>query len=161
MDISHIPKFFWYAIGISILVVSIGFTLISWQATSVSVEISAIKIQLERFKSQTQLDGLKSKTGSVISDAARLAKKLEQEAVVLAGIQSNLQMAKGRLVADFALQEKAQIGEKWTLEWADKAFKVPFQNVERAKSIKNEADAIIRQLDTLKESIADIKIMDE
>ena len=46
MDISSIPKFFWYCCGFAILVATFGLTYIAYRSSEVSIEIANTKIQL-------------------------------------------------------------------------------------------------------------------
>lgn len=46
MDLSSIPKFFWYCCGISILTATFALTYIAWRSADVSLEIANTKIQL-------------------------------------------------------------------------------------------------------------------
>lgn len=48
MDISPIPKFFWYCVGIAILVATCTLILIAYRAQEVSIEIAHTKIQLSQ-----------------------------------------------------------------------------------------------------------------
>ena len=48
MDISSIPKVFWYSLSISLLSVTTGLTISSIFATSVSVEVANSKINLSK-----------------------------------------------------------------------------------------------------------------
>lgn len=46
MDISNIPKFFWYSVSISILIATLGLTTIAYRSANVSLEIANTKINL-------------------------------------------------------------------------------------------------------------------
>lgn len=46
MDIQHIPKTFWHALSIAVLVVSAGLTYIAYRSSTVSIELANAKINL-------------------------------------------------------------------------------------------------------------------
>lgn len=46
MDIQHIPKTFWHALSIAILIVSSGLTYIAYRSSNVSIELANAKINL-------------------------------------------------------------------------------------------------------------------
>lgn len=48
MDISNIPKVFWYSLSISLLSLTTGLTISSIRATEVSVEVANSKINLSK-----------------------------------------------------------------------------------------------------------------
>jgi len=58
MDISTIPKTFWHALSLSVLVATGGLVFIAYQSSTVSIEIANAKIQLSSAISETK--GIKS-----------------------------------------------------------------------------------------------------
>jgi len=58
MDISTIPRTFWHALSLSVLVATGGLVFIAYQSSSVSIEIANAKIQLSSAISETK--GIKS-----------------------------------------------------------------------------------------------------
>ena len=48
MDIQYIPKTFWHALSIAVLIVTIGLTYIAYRSSSVSIELADAKINLTK-----------------------------------------------------------------------------------------------------------------
>lgn len=58
MDISSIPKTFWHALSLSLLIATGGLVYIAYQSSTVSIEIANAKIQLSSAITETK--GIKS-----------------------------------------------------------------------------------------------------
>jgi hypothetical protein len=54
MDLSSIPRTFWHAASIAILVVTCGLVVIAYRSTSVSIEIAHTKIDLSHAINETE-----------------------------------------------------------------------------------------------------------
>lgn len=57
MDISQIPKTFWHAVSLSILVLTFAFVGIAWRSTSLTIEIANTKIGVSQAASQSAAAG--------------------------------------------------------------------------------------------------------
>jgi hypothetical protein len=69
MQLQHVPRIFWWSISVSIFVVAIGFTVIAWRSSTISVEIANAKINLH----QTIVDNRE-----ILQQLKELAKDLEK-----------------------------------------------------------------------------------
>lgn len=54
MDISQIPRTFWHAISLAILLLTIGFLVIAYKSTSISIQIANTKIALSQAAAQVK-----------------------------------------------------------------------------------------------------------
>ena len=80
MEVSSIPKVFWYSLSISLLSVTTGLTISSIRATEVSVEVANSKINLSKNINSVQRinQDLKMKVGE-LEEIDRAYKELQQK----------------------------------------------------------------------------------
>jgi hypothetical protein len=55
MDISNIPKTFWYSVSFCIIFLTISFVVIAWKSTSLTIEIANTKIGLSQAATRTEV----------------------------------------------------------------------------------------------------------
>ncbi len=55
MDISNIPKTFWYSASFCIVLLTISFVVIAWKSTSLTIEIANAKIGLSQAATRTEV----------------------------------------------------------------------------------------------------------
>jgi hypothetical protein len=55
MDISNIPKTFWYSASFCIVFLTISFVAIAWKSTSLTIEIANAKIGLSQAATRTEV----------------------------------------------------------------------------------------------------------
>ncbi|NIY85207.1 MULTISPECIES: hypothetical protein [Vibrio] len=71
MEIQHIPKTFWHALSVAVLVVSSGLTYIAYKSSSVSIELANAKINLSSEVASSTI---------ALKNALDKAKKAKEEA---------------------------------------------------------------------------------
>ncbi len=70
MDISNIPKTFWYSVSFCIIFLTISFVVIAWKSTSLTIEIANTKIGLSQATTRTE---------EVVNKQLRVAEELDEE----------------------------------------------------------------------------------
>lgn len=122
MDVQHIPKVFWYSISASLLVVSIGLTIIAYRSSRVSIELADAKIllsskiaadELETSKKSLktavkQIQSAKEYTQKEYSDLIQKNRALEAQITALEKKAKTNQSAKETLEALNAPEIKAE-----------------------------------------------------
>lgn len=71
MDIQHIPKTFWHALSVAVLVVSFGVIYIAYRSSSVSIELANAKISLSSEVASSTI---------ALKNALEMTKKAKEEA---------------------------------------------------------------------------------
>jgi hypothetical protein len=84
MEISNIPKVFWYSLSISILALTFGLLFIDYRSTSISIEVANTKIALSQ----------------ALSDTEKVASTLKQEAQSLEVAQKELLQSRSAVPID-------------------------------------------------------------
>lgn len=126
MDVSGIPKIFWYSVSISIVFATFGLTIIAYHSANVSIEIANTKINLS----------------SAITETEQIARELRQENERLKIINENLQEKMRELTGQSSSPKTFQGLEKFQLD-DQKLFLIPDKRFE----------AIDRNLQALKEQV--------
>lgn len=112
MDVQHIPKVFWYSISASLLVVSIGLTIIAYRSSRVSIELADTKILLSSKMAADELETSKKSLKTAVKQIQSAKEYTQKEYSDL--IQKN-QALEAQITE---LQKKAPTNEaaKETLE---------------------------------------------
>ena len=152
MDIQQIPKTFWHAVSLAVIVVSCGLTFIAYQASSVSIEIANAKITLSSEVATSQV-ALKSAL-----DQARQA-KLDVEQTY-AELQSQYQQLQ-KIIAQAERNnnsERTSVNREVLEELKQKSTlpndQLLFKNFEQSY---DQAEQSLQQLQTLNQQIQLIK----
>lgn len=101
MDISNIPKFFWYAVSLSILIATSGLTYVAYRSTSVSIEIEGAKIILTSVINEAKIathelqkrEEALDKRFMQVNTAAQDLKNLQNQSVLLEEYSKELKTA--------------------------------------------------------------------
>ncbi len=91
MDISNIPKTFWYSASFCIVLLTISFVVIAWKSTSLTIEIANAKIGLSQAATRTE---------EVVNKQLRVAEELDEERNQLESLREEI------------LQLASQVGSK-------------------------------------------------
>lgn len=76
MDISNIPKAFWYSLSFCMVVGTLGLLTIAYKASSVSIEIANAKIELQSAVSQTkEIKAILEATSKRLASESKLSKE--------------------------------------------------------------------------------------
>lgn len=87
MDISTIPKTFWHALSLSVLITTGGLVFIAYQSSTVSIEIASAKIQLSSAITETK--DIKSDLAAENEKLRRAAEELKTKVQLLEELVSS------------------------------------------------------------------------
>lgn len=147
MDISNIPKPFWYSVSFCIVFLTISFVVIAWKSTSLTIEIANAKVSLSQAATRTEIANkqLRNVAEELYEERAQL-ESLREEILQLAshaGSESN------REIASVLPPAEADAGDEYTKSAVDDArfsIDTPSERV----AIENKFEKITQQAEQLK-----------
>lgn len=147
MDISNIPKPFWYSVSFCIVFLTISFVVIAWKSTSLTIEIANAKVSLSQAATRTEIANkqLRNVAEELYEKRAQL-ESLREEVLQLAshaGSESN------REIASVLPPAEAGAGDEYTKSAVDDtrfSIDTPSERV----AIKNKFEKITQQAEQLK-----------
>lgn len=99
MDIQHIPKTFWHALSIAVLVVSAGLTYIAYRSSTVTIELANAKINLSSEVASSTI-ALRSALGEAKDAKADAEKKYDALLMQHERLQERLEQFKSTADAE-------------------------------------------------------------
>lgn len=147
MDISNIPKPFWYSVSFCIVFLTISFVVIAWKSTSLTIEIANAKVSLSQAATHTEIANkqLMNVAEELYEERAQL-ESLREEILELAshaGSESN------REIASVLPPAEADAGDEYTKSAVDDTRFSTDTPSERV-AIENKFEKITQQAEQLK-----------
>lgn len=143
MDISNIPKPFWYSVSFCIVFLTISFVVIAWKSTSLTIEIANAKVSLSQAATEIANKQLRNVAEELDEGRAQL-ESLRKEILQLAshaGSESN------REIASVLPPAEVDAGDKYNKSAVDDTR----FSIDTPKKITQQAEQLEKQKAKLKE----------